>query len=134
MRILTLIFLLALGMPAFAMLGPADPAPQLEREALLQELAGMSVAEFEQMSGQKMSLLEKVAFKKMQRALKQSQGKNADIPQVLYIILAFLGFGWLAMGVMDNWSGSTWVINLILTLLFWLPGFIHALIVMGRYY
>lgn len=134
MRILTLLLFLAWGLPAFAMLGPGDSAPQREREARLQELAHMSVADFERMTGQELSLLERIAFKKMQRSLRQSQGGNADIPQVLYIVLAFFGLGWVAMGVMDNWSGSTWVINLILTLLFWLPGFIHALIVMGRYY
>jgi uncharacterized membrane protein YqaE (UPF0057 family) len=121
-------------MPAFAMLGPGDTAPQMEREAQLNALANMSVADFEQMTGQKLNLLEKVVFKKMQRSLKKNQGSRNDIPQILYIVLAFFALGWVAMGVMDNWKGSTWVVNLILTLLFWLPGFIHALIVMGRYY
>jgi uncharacterized membrane protein YqaE (UPF0057 family) len=134
MRMLTLILILGLSMPAFAMLGPGDSAPQMEREAQLNAMANMSVADFEQMTGQKLNLLEKVAFKKIQRSLKKNQGSRNDIPLVLYIILAVFGLAWIAMGVMDNWKGSTWVVNLVLTLLFWLPGFIHSLIMISRYY
>jgi uncharacterized membrane protein YqaE (UPF0057 family) len=35
---------------------------------------------------------------------------------------------------MDDWTGNTWVVNLILSFLCWLPGFIHALIKMKDYY
>ncbi|RXK58593.1 YqaE/Pmp3 family membrane protein [Lacibacter luteus] len=56
------------------------------------------------------------------------------MPKGLYIVLAIFGLAWIAMGVMDNWSGSTWIINLVLTFLFWLPGLIHALVVMKNYY
>lgn len=80
----------------------------------------------------KMTLKEKLLMKLMHRETRK--GSSSSIPQVLYIVLAIFGLAWIAMGIMDNWKGSTWIINLVLTLLFWLPGFIHALIVMKKYY
>jgi uncharacterized membrane protein YqaE (UPF0057 family) len=70
--------------------------------------------------------------KKLSKAM--SKADNADIPKGLYIVLAIFGLAWIGMGVMDDWSGNNWWVNLILTLLFWLPGFIHALIKMKDYY
>jgi uncharacterized membrane protein YqaE (UPF0057 family) len=84
-----------------------------------------------EMTGKKMNFAQKIALKMAQKKAKRAGG---EIPQVLYIVLAIFGLAWIAMGVMDNWSGSTWVVNLILSLLFVLPGLIHALIVMNKYY
>jgi len=96
----------------------------------------LTPAEYQKMTGQKLTLKEKLKLKAAQALLKKQLKKadNSSIPQVLYIILAIIGFGWLAMGIMDNWKGNNWWINLILTFLFWLPGLIHALIVMKNYY
>lgn len=47
--------------------------------------------------------------------------------KLLLVILAFL-LPPLAVGL-KNGIGGSFFLNLILTLLFWLPGFIHALIV-----
>ncbi|MBK9337016.1 MAG: YqaE/Pmp3 family membrane protein [Lewinellaceae bacterium] len=38
------------------------------------------------------------------------------------------------MGVKSDWEGSDWIVNLILVVLCWLPGLIHALIKMKDYY
>lgn len=83
------------------------------------------------MTGKKMSFVQKMALKMAQKKAKRAGG---EIPKGLYIVLAIFGLAWIAMGVMDNWSGSTWIINLVLTFLFWLPGLIHALVVMKNYY
>jgi len=83
------------------------------------------------MTGKKMTFVQKMALKMAQKKAKRAGG---EIPKGLYIVLAIFGLAWIAMGVMDNWSGSTWIINLVLTFLFWLPGFIHALVVMKNYY
>ncbi|MBU6343136.1 MAG: YqaE/Pmp3 family membrane protein [Bacteroidetes bacterium] len=56
------------------------------------------------------------------------------ITKGLYILLAILGLAWIAMGVKSDWSGNDWIVNLILTVLCWLPGFIHALVKMKEYY
>ena len=84
-----------------------------------------------EMTGKKMNFAQKMALKMAQKKAKRAGG---EISKGLYIVLAIFGLAWIAMGVMDDWSGSTWIINLVLTLLFWLPGFIHALIVMKNYY
>ncbi|MBP6688223.1 MAG: YqaE/Pmp3 family membrane protein [Lacibacter sp.] len=84
-----------------------------------------------EMTGKKMSFGQKIALKMAQKKAKRAGG---EIPKGLYIVLAIFGLAWVAMGIMDDWSGSTWIINLVLTLLFWLPGLIHALIVMKNYY
>ncbi len=70
----------------------------------------------------------------LSKLLTRVAGKSAEIPQVLYIVLAVIGFGWLAMGFNDSFSDWDWVISLVLYLLGWLPGFIYTLIKMSKYY
>jgi len=60
--------------------------------------------------------------------------EDAAIPQAAYIILSILPFGWLAIGLNDNFEGISWLIALLLYILGWLPGIIYSLIVMGNYY
>lgn len=91
----------------------------------------LTPAKVQEMTGKKMNFAQKLALKMAQKKAKRAGG---DIPKGLYIVLAIFGLAWIAMGVMDDWSGGTWILNLVLTLLFWLPGFIHALIVMKKYY
>lgn len=88
--------------------------------------------------GRSLKIKEVLALKAAQKAVKKEvntqNGNDADISKGIYILLAFLGWAWLVMGLMDDWSGSDWVVNLILTILCWLPGFIHALVKMKKYY
>jgi uncharacterized membrane protein YqaE (UPF0057 family) len=63
--------------------------------------------------------------------------KKADsgvMPAILYIILAILALGWLAMGINDAFSDFDWLISLILYILFYIPGLIYTLIKMNKYY
>ena len=86
--------------------------------------------------------MKSIKLKLAQRAVKKQLQKGGEfrpeagdgITKGLYILMAIFGVAWIGMGVKDEWSGSYWVVNLILTLLFWLPGLIHALIVMKDYY
>ena len=50
--------------------------------------------------------------------------------KVLMVIVAFL-LSPLAVGLKEG-IGTSFIINVVLTLLFWLPGFLHALIVVLR--
>ena len=50
--------------------------------------------------------------------------------KVLMVIVAFL-LPPLAVGLKEG-IGTSFIINVVLTLLLWLPGFIHALIVVLR--
>jgi uncharacterized membrane protein YqaE (UPF0057 family) len=66
--------------------------------------------------------------------MNQTAEADSSIPKILYIILALLGLGWLAMGINSNFRGSDWIIGLVLSLLFWIPGFIYTLVKMKKYY
>jgi uncharacterized membrane protein YqaE (UPF0057 family) len=55
---------------------------------------------------------------------------DAGIPKIVLIILAFF-IPPLAVGLKEGITAQFWI-NLILTLIFWLPGFIHALVVVLR--
>lgn len=62
------------------------------------------------------------------------KGGSSNMPQGLYIFLAIIWLGWLAIGINDDWAGYDWLIALLLYILFWLPGFIFTLIKMSNYY
>jgi uncharacterized membrane protein YqaE (UPF0057 family) len=67
----------------------------------------------------------KTSTKMVKKALKN------DVPIVLLYILCFF-IPFLAVGLATDWDVTAVVINLILSFLFWLPGIIHAIIVVGR--
>ncbi|MBL7831353.1 MAG: YqaE/Pmp3 family membrane protein [Saprospiraceae bacterium] len=110
------------------------------QNANIQTFLSLTPAKYEQMTGKKMNLVSryalKVAQKKMSKELMKSESsaKGASLPKIAYILLALFGLGFIGIGIVSDWQGNDWWINLLLTFLFWLPGFIHALIVMGKYY
>lgn len=57
----------------------------------------------------------------------KTMSNAAPVNKILLVILAFL-LPPLAVGLHSG-LGKNFIINLILTLIFWLPGVIHALIV-----
>jgi uncharacterized membrane protein YqaE (UPF0057 family) len=89
----------------------------------------------EKMTGKKLTLKETLKLKAAQKIIKKAM-KNDDgkVSKGLFILLAILGWAWIAMGIMDNWSGNDWWVNLLLTFLCWLPGLFHALNKMKKYY
>ncbi|HTM91850.1 MAG TPA: YqaE/Pmp3 family membrane protein [Flavisolibacter sp.] len=166
-RIITLSLALSILVCSFAaetsliILPEKSPAPNANQILLpigkagekisLMDMSRIKVKEFESLTGNKMSLANKLGFKLFQKQMRNSINYDgtintkkfakamakADSPAIskgLYIVLAIFGLAWIGMGVMDNWKGNNWWVNLILTLLFWLPGFIHALIKMKDYY
>ncbi len=114
----------------------------VEVQALTPEMLQMGIGEFlaltpakyREMTGKRLGFENTLKLKAAQKFLKKELKKDDGITKGLYILLAILGLAWLAMGIKSNWSGSDWVVNLILTLLCWLPGFIHALVKMKDYY
>lgn len=95
------------------------------------DISKMSVKEFEKLSGKKLNFFQKMAFKAAKKSMNKNDGK---ISKGLYVVLSILGFGWLAMGILDDWSGSDWIISLVLYFLFYLPGLIYSLVKMKKYY
>ncbi len=93
-------------------------------------------------SSHKLSFKEKLAIKlvkkkveKMQKKMMANNGLAAapSIDKGVYIILAiFIPF--VAVGLATNFEGSDWLIALLLSLLFVIPGIIYALIKMNSYY
>jgi uncharacterized membrane protein YqaE (UPF0057 family) len=59
---------------------------------------------------------------------------DGNMPQWAYIVLVILGRGFIPIGVMSGWEGNDWWVNLLLSICFWIPGVIHGLIVMKKYY
>ncbi len=101
----------------------------------LDQFMNLTPAKFQEMTGQKLSWKKKIQLKVAQKFLKKKMsGGAASISKGLYVVLAIIGLGWLAMGILDDWNGSDWIIALVLSLLFWIPGVIFSLIKMKKYY
>lgn len=101
------------------------------------ELLNMSPREYKKLTGQKLSIKEAIALKAAQKQIKKhfpAEGAGGEKPdKSVYIILAiFISF--VGVGLATDWKGNDWIINLILSLLCWIPGVIHALIKMKDYY
>ena len=93
---------------------------------------------YREMTGKKMGVKNAIKLKVAQKALKKHMKKGKageDIPKGLYIVLAIFGWAWVPMGLMDDWDGNNWWVNLILVVLTCgIGGLIHALIKMKEYY
>ncbi len=100
----------------------------------IEEFLELTPAKYREITGERLGFKNTMKLKAAQKSLKKELRKEDGISKGVYILLAILGLAWLAMGIKSNWSGSDWVVNLILTLLCWLPGFIHALVKMKDYY
>lgn len=74
----------------------------------------------------------KVQKKVMKEAKKNGQMAAADDNQILRLILAFF-LPPASVGI-GRGIGSTFWLNVILTIIFWIPGVVHALIVYGEDY
>ena len=115
---------------------------QPEVKALTPEMAQMGLDDFltltpkkyKEMTGKRLGFKQTLQLKAAQKIVKKQMNKDADISKGLYVLLAILGLAWVAMGIMDDWNGSDWIVNLVLSLLCWLPGVIHGLIKMKKYY
>jgi hypothetical protein len=103
---------------------------------LMDQFLKLTPAKFKELTGEKLGLKRTLQLKAAQKLMKnhQNQKKGADISKGLYVAAVIFGWGWLVMGLMDDWSGNDWWTNLILTALCWLPGVIHGLIKMKKYY
>lgn len=91
--------------------------------------------DYKRITGERLGIKKSIQLKAAQRYAKREMRKaGADINSGLYILFAILGLGWLAMGLLDDWDGNNWIVNIILTALCWLPGLIHALVKKSEYY
>ena len=113
-----------------------------EVQALSSDMTRMAIDEFlaltpkkyKELTGKKLGVKKALQLKAAQKIVKKRTKNSDDIPKGVYIILAILGWAWLLMGIMDDWEGNNWWVNLLLTILCWLPGVIHAFVKMDEYY
>ena len=145
-KLLFLAFILISQLKVQAVVGVQNWTKQFENNAEVQALSpemvqmsldqflNMTPKKYREMTGERLGIKKSLQLKAAQKAIKKATKKGDDIPKGLYILLAILGGAWIAMGIMDDWDGSDWIVNLILYMLCWLPGLIHALIKMKNYY
>lgn len=102
----------------------------------INEFLDLTPNKYKEMTGEKLGFKKTLQLKAAQKVIKKKLRKESgsDIPKGLYIVGIILGWGWLLMGLMDDFSGNNWWVNLILTALCWLPGVIHGFIKMKDYY
>lgn len=100
----------------------------------------LTPAKYREMTGKRLGVKKALALKAVQFKVKNELGdlQNSD-PQIdkgVYILLAIFGLAWIAMGLFSDWSGSDWIINLllVLTVILWWVAIIHALVKMKNYY
>jgi uncharacterized membrane protein YqaE (UPF0057 family) len=91
---------------------------------------------YEQLTGKKMTLKEKVSLKFAQKMMGKESKKRegGSLPKWAYIVLSIIALGWLAIGIRSNWKTNDWWISLLLYFLFIIPGIIYSLVVMKKYY
>ena len=118
------------GYSTMAVLPGNFPAQQMEATA----------GKMKEKGDHKLSFAEKVmvklAKKKLQKMEKKMNDRSSSAPGIekgVYIIVAIL-IPFLAVGLATNFEGNDWLICLLLTILFYLPGLIYALIKMKDYY
>ncbi|OAV45469.1 hypothetical protein [Lewinella sp. 4G2] len=114
---------------------PIDPAVAVE------DFLNMTPKKYEEMTGKKLTLKEKVvmklAQKKVKKQMKRAQ-KDGDepFPKIVFILGAiFLPIvAIVGMGIMDDWEGNNWWIAALLYFACYIPGVIYTLIKMPEYY
>jgi uncharacterized membrane protein YqaE (UPF0057 family) len=152
MKKLFILFVLALSVQAFSFAASEKTPVIADQFSQLDEIKGLSPEmlqlglkqfteitpkQYREMTGQKLGIKKTVQLKmaqhKVKKAMKKADGGDGITPGI-YVLLAILGLGWFAIGMLSDWEGSDWIVNLLLTALCWLPGLIHALIKKKNYY
>lgn len=110
--------------------------PSAATDLAVNDFLNLTPNRYKELTGERLGLKKTLQLKAAQKVIKKSLRKESgtDIPKGVYILLVIFGWGWLAMGLMDDFSGNNWWVNLILTLACWLPGVIHGFIKMDEYY
>jgi uncharacterized membrane protein YqaE (UPF0057 family) len=100
----------------------------------LDKFLSLTPTKYKELTGKKLGLKKSIQLKLAQKFLKKNTVKATELSKGVYVLLAILGLGWLAMGLVSDWEGSDWIISLVLYLLCYLPGLIYTLVKMKNYY
>jgi Flp pilus assembly protein TadB len=69
-------------------------------------------------------------FRAMKNMIKEKSSNNSSDATLILLVILAIFIAWLSVGIYTNWDVMLTVITLILWLLFILPGFIFALLVL----
>jgi len=100
----------------------------------VEDFLNLTPKKFKQQTGKRLGIKNAIKLKAAQKIIKKRVNGEPDIPKGLYVVGAILGFAWILMGVMDDWEGKNWWVSLLLFVLCWLPGVIHAFVKQKEYY
>ena len=112
----------------------------MEKEMLqmnLNDFLTLTPKTYKEATGKRLGLKNTLKLKAAQKFLKKNLNAEAggsDVPKGLYIIMTIFWLGWLAQGIMDDFSGNNWWVSLLLYILCWLPGVIYSFVKMNDYY
>ncbi len=113
-----------------------DELPNAATSLTINDFLDLTPNKYKEMTGEKLGLKRTFQLKAAQKVVKNKLRKESgtDIPKGLYIVGVIFGWGWLLMGLMDDFSGNNWWVNLILTALCLIPGIVHGFVKMKDYY
>lgn len=131
--ILTFFSVLLFTCSAFAIKPAALTTENEQATITIEQFLAMTPATIAAKTGKNLNFIQRTQLKVAQKQVAKYSDAT-DLDKNVYIILAIVGLGWLAMGLLDDWTGNNWIIALVLSLLFWIPGVIYSLIKMKDYY
>lgn len=106
----------------------------LASQMSLDEFLHLTPKKFKEITGERLGLKNSIKLKMIQRSILSKKASAYSINQTLYIIMAILPLGWLAIGLLTDWDGPEWVYCLIGYFIFYIPGVIYALFKMQDFY
>lgn len=143
-QILLFLFLTGITFSAFAAVKTVEPSNQKRYSVQninpemaqmgLQQFLEMTPKKYRKITGKRLGFANSIKLKMAQKYIKRKTKKSAGLPQILFFGMAMTWLGWLAMGILDGWSGANWIIALLLTMLCIIPGIIFSFIKMKEYY
>ena len=106
-----------------------EQTAEAQARAMAEKFTTMSRKDYEQLTGKHFNFFERIAFKIAQHKLKHALKKDGDpSTNTLLLVILAIFIPPLAVYLFEGAITKNFWINLLLTLLFFLPGMIHALI------
>ncbi len=143
-RLLTFLAVLFVYSSSFAVVNNAIDQHQLQgsfenldpmvQNMDIEDFLTLTPKQYRKMTGERLGVKKALQLKAAQKVIKKASGQATDVPKGLYIVAVIFGWGFLVMGLMDDFQGNNWWVNLLLIFLCWIPGVIHGFIKMNDYY
>lgn len=128
----------AMGLSDMPEMSMMNELPAAATSLSIDDFLTLTPKKYRALTGEKLGFSNTLKLKAAQQIIKQKlkKGKHGEvyIEKALYIIMALFGLGWLAIGLMNDFRDSSWLICLLLYLLCFIPGLVYSLLNMRKYY